>query len=85
MNESSKWLEDLANEIHPMGYIHPSGVWKKASKLCAIAIEIERLQARVEELEKAAKFAQAVLWGSDGDKKGAIKYLDKALQEQHSD
>jgi len=44
--------------------------------------EIERLTARNELLEavvEAAKFAQAVLWGSDGDKKGAIKYLDKAL------
>jgi len=34
---------------------------------------------------EAAKFAQAVLWGSDGDKKGAIKYLDKTLSDLEQD
>lgn len=36
---------------------------------------------KLEKVLDAAKFAQAVLWGSDGDKKGAIKYLDKAIAE----
>ena len=43
--------------------------------------EIERLRAVV----GAAQFAQAVLWGSNGDKRGAIKYLDKALDELDKD
>ena len=33
----------------------------------------------IEKLRKAADFGLAVLWGSDGDKRGAIKYLEKAL------
>ena len=42
---------------------------------------LEQAQARIDELEKAAQFGLAVLWGSDGDKKGAIQYLEKALGE----
>lgn len=34
---------------------------------------------RISELEKAADFALAVLWGSDGDRKGATRKLEKVL------
>lgn len=50
MSESSKWLQDLANKIHPMDQIHPPGVERQARKLCDIAKEIERLLAENEQL-----------------------------------
>ena len=44
---SSEWLQDLANEIHPMNQIHSLGVEKKARKLCDIAKEIKRLKCEL--------------------------------------
>lgn len=44
--------------------------------------DFERLQAENERFRVAAQFGLDVLWGSNGDKRGAISYLEKALKEQ---
>lgn len=45
----------------------------------AAADTMQALLDRNKLLEDVAEVAQAVLWSSDGDKRGAIKYLDKAI------
>jgi hypothetical protein len=44
--------------------------------------EKKGLEKRIFELERAADFALAVLWGSDSDKNGAVKALEKVLAKR---
>ena len=39
------------------------------------------LNEQLAQLRRAASFALAVLWGSDGDKRGAIKALERVLDK----